>query len=174
MEKTHKYSSGNFFSPNARFFGYLFIFFSGGLIFWTFYPEYNGYSKIIIALIFFPLSLYLIFTTYGVEIDYTKKTIQDYKKIMGFITRKGKLRMIKYNYVTVLPLLRSYSMYTRANMGTTVSESLYSVSLISDNFRRKVEVLTRESKGEAYGLAQEIANGLEVEFIEYESRAKRK
>lgn len=174
MTKVHKHSSGNFFSPNARFFGYIFIFFSVGLIFWTFYPEYNGYSKVVIAFLFLPLSLYLTFTTYGVEVDYKNKTTQDYKKLMGFITRKGKFKTIKYNYVTVLPLLRSYSMHTRANMGTSVAESLFSVSLISDNFRKKVEVLTTGNKEEAFRIAQEIASDLELEFIEYNPREKRK
>jgi len=173
MKNTHKYSSGNFFTPNAKFFGYIAMLFSVGLIIWTFYPEYNGLSKIAFALFFLPLSMYLTFTTYGVEVDFDNKTIQDYKIIMGFIEKKGELKSIKYNYVTVLPQLRSYSMYSRANMGTSVSERIYLVSLISDNFRRKEELFVTASKEKAFKLAKEIAIGLELELIQYNPKKYR-
>ena len=173
MKNAHKYSSGNFFTPNAKFFGYIALLFSVGLIFWTFFPEYSGLSKIAFTLFLLPLSMYLTFTTYGVEVDFNNKTIQDYKMIMGFIEKKGELKSIKYNYVTVLPQLRSYSMQTRANMGTSVSERMFLVVLISDNCRRKEELLMTSNKEKAYEFAKEIATGLELEFIQYDPKKYR-
>ena len=61
-------------------------------------------------------------------------------------------------------------MQTRANMGTSVSERMFLVALISDNFRRKEELLMTSNKEKAYEFAKEIATGLGLEFIQYDPK----
>ena len=112
----------NAFGRTAVFVGGLFLLAAASFIYFEAYI-----AGVIVQII----SLFVIFSYSGVEIDTDKKQVRPYNKLFGLI-KIGRWESIKiYRGVTLVPFVKSESMASWSNRTTTLRSRDYRIFLVN-------------------------------------------
>ena len=80
---------------------------------------------------FLMVAFFLFFTYSGIEIDTEKRKIKPYYKIFGLI-KKGKWESLrKYKGVTLVPMKKVNTTFSRSNRQTSTTERFYQIYLVN-------------------------------------------
>lgn len=121
----------------------------------------------------FVLGLFIAFTFSGVRIDTTRKRIIEYTRYLGFIHVTKSYSYEQHHYVTAIPTRVSQAVNANLVQQTVETSYRFTVCLLTENFRRKKELMVITSKSEAEHLSNQLAHLLEMEYFEYDPQAVR-
>lgn len=152
------YKNGKAFPSNMVFIGYILLVLS----------VFIFLGNLLLGMTTFLISLFLAFTTCGVEIDPENSIIRDYTRYLGFIKISKKLDSKKFMFVSAIPTKQSSTMYSRANSSTTNTDYFFGVCLLNGNYRNKTELTKFEKKSEAVAVAQDLSHRLGLEYFDYD------
>lgn len=124
-----------------RFTGYIFMIMS---VIGTFF-EFSGLTA---GLIVFLIGGLMAFSAYGVVIKVKSRSIRQYNSFFGF--RFGKWNDVRlFTDIVVLPETKSLTTYSRANLATTMSETLYCIFLYDKEAEQKVMIRKEKTEEKA-------------------------
>lgn len=151
---------GKVFGSNIVFASYLVLFLS----------IFIFLEKPIFGLIILIISLFLALTDYGVILYFESNTYKEYTRYFGILT-KGKSRSYNdFHYITFFPTKKSFKMYTSTSIGNTVSEYYYSVYILSENLRKKVELFRTDDSKRALKKAKYLSQKMNKEYFDYDPK----
>lgn len=85
----------------------------------------------ILGAAFLMVSCFLIFTYSGIEIDTDKRRIRSYFKVFGLIKR-GKWKSLgKYEGVTLVPMKKVHTIFSRSNRQTSTTDNYFQIYLVN-------------------------------------------
>lgn len=154
-----KYKTGKVFPPNAIMTGYVLI--GTSLLVLIF-------GAIYIAPIVLLFGLWIVLSTYGVEINTENQQIIEYTLLFGVIRITKKYSYNKYRFLTILPLKETVQMYSRSSSHTNISNYYFTLCLLHGNYRNKKELTRFEQKSEAEHIAKNLCHRMNLEYFEYD------
>lgn len=161
-----KYSNGKVSPDNVILMGYIFL---GLSVFFLFLGAV--YIVALFVGIFGVLfSMFLSFTTYGVEFFPEKRYFENFTILLGFMRVNKKVDLNKFQFITVLPLKQTSSVYANTYLSTTITDYKHAVCLLNVNYRNKQELIIFENKSKAEEIAKELAHCLSLEYFDYDPK----
>jgi hypothetical protein len=128
------------FGRNASFAGYIFLFTGVGIIILKFF---------VLGILISVISLFVIFSFSGVEVDTVKREIRQFDKIFGLI-KTGKWRSLDmYRGLTLIPFTKTESVASRSNRITSLTETDYRIFLVNKLSRPEMAIKRCKTKEEA-------------------------
>ena len=153
-----KFDHGWFFPLTTRIMGYTM------LVFGTVILVTSIYFGIAVLL----LGIFISFSFSGIEIDTTKKEVNEYNKYLGFIKTTKKYSYLKLHYITAMPKRISKVGHANLVQNTVDTEYKFSITLFTENLRTKKEIHTYTSKSKAVFVSKQLSSLLELEYFEYD------
>ena len=80
---------------------------------------------------FLMVACFLVFTYSGIEIDTDKRRIKSYFKIFGLIKRGKWESLGKYEGVTLVPMKKVHTTFSRSNRQTSTTEKYFQIFLVN-------------------------------------------
>ena len=146
------------FPPNVVFIGYIIIVFSLIIFF--------NKETMAISLLLLLVGVLMSFTSIGIKIDVEKKIYKRYTNFYG--VKYGKwISYEEYPYLGILSRNIGYSMFSRAQVKTTITNKCYEIYLMSENHRVRHIIKRFDNKNIATKEAERLENELKLKLVVY-------